>query len=296
MKQEQVNELDISEAISEFFKAIVKAIINMGSFFYRNALYLILSIIIGLVIGFVIHKVEKPFYRSELIASTNSADTKEIIRIVDDWDWQHDPLLNDSIISNIKSINAAYLLDINGDSLWDVIEDIKIEGDENVDILNQRVEGYFAVVVDVYDINIVKPIENALLKQINEDKNIKRLNSIRMRNLHEMANRIEIEIKDLDSLKRKEYFNDESEKTTSKISFTNLPDNRYYKDIITLLTKQQSIEEEIEIQPNAINIIQNLHKPNSVVLSLKKRLIVFGSIAFLIGFLVVFFIDFKKRI
>jgi len=297
---EEIDLLELFSKIGNWFSKLVSRlfdiIIKILYFFVRNAVWLVMFGIIGAVTGFVMHKTSKLFYKSELIGFSHTIDNIEVIRKVNNWNYKSS--FTQKELNNIRTIGATYLLDINDDGIWDVIEDIKDIKNEirDTNILRQRIYGNFCVIVEVYDTTLIPKIRTQLFNYLENTKRIKNLNKIRIAQQKVLISKIQKEIADLDSLKKVEYF--KKKQFTAQMGEMLLigehQPNLYYNEILELVDKQQEVEKELFLFPDPFEIILDFSVPSKEVNNINNLIIKYSIISIIIGFFIILYFDRRK--
>ena len=117
------DEIDLSllfKAIKNFFKNILKGIINIFSFFYRHKFVLIGLIVLGAILGYFYEKSIEKTYTNDLLVSPNFSSTDYVYTKIDVLDKKmqvQDTLFLKNIFGEnyeqIKSIEIKPVIDIN---------------------------------------------------------------------------------------------------------------------------------------------------------------------------------------
>jgi hypothetical protein len=302
-QQDEIDLLELFSRIGDWFGKIFNNLFNIFIrivyFFIRNAVWFIIFIILGVIVGIAMHKTTCLFYKSELIGFSHSIDNIEVIRKVNNWNYASD--FTQEELNNIKTIGATYLLDINDDGIWDIIEDSKDIKSEITDtiILKQRTYGNFCIIVEVFDTTLIPKIKTKLFNYLENTKRVKSLNTIRITQQKALIPKVQKEIEDLDSLKKVEYFEKNKQMTAQFGEMLLIGEQEpklYYEEILKLVEKQQAIEKELFLYPDPFEIILDFSVPskeeNDKLSLIKKYTITF----FVFGFFIILYLDRRKYI
>ena len=170
------------------------------------------------------------------------------------------------IIKKIKDIKATYLLDLNKDGKWDVVEETDNDIVTDTAILNRRSYGNFCLQLEVYDTTILQTLSNKLFDYMGNNKRVKEMNEIRIKQQKELLPAITQEIIDLDSVKKVEYFenNKVSKEKSGNLLIMNEKERKlYHTDILALIQKKQNLERDLFLYPNPFEIIQDFSAPRT---------------------------------
>ncbi len=291
--KEEIKDISIFEASKMLSIEVLKIIKYIFSFFIRKIWYFISIVIIGLIIAYSIHHFTKQYYKSELILSSNSILSKELILMLNEWDWKNDNSIPPEIKAEIKQMTATYLLDLNKDSIWDVVENPDQNGDNNVKILNQRMKNSVAIVVLTYDPKILSKLQEIIQNYISTNEQVAKINNYRIKSLKITLNQINKEMAYVDSLRTARINN--SDISGSSISISYMPKNDYEKNNLELLKVKNKVLLELELKPNAISVIQSFNKPLEAVNSLKHCLKMAVEISLILAFIISIIIEIKQR-
>lgn len=299
----------LSNKISDFIKAVFKYLLFSIIFIIRHLHYLILAMVVGGVIGYGLFKSTKRYYSSDMIAESNGISNSDMINYINDLhplclesnksSLSNALAISDSISQKIKDIQAYYFIDINKDRVGDYVD-----FDNNFDLKDttqRRLGDRFYLKLEVYDNTVFPFVRDGILKYIKQNPYLLKLNEIRKRELRNMINQTEAEIGKLDSLQKTEYFQKKNKELRasreSQLMFlAESPSQLYYKDILSLYSRKQSYEKELELSQQPITVIKDFtpldeaENPKSVYI-LKYGLIFFG-----LGLLIILIIRNRRRL
>jgi uncharacterized protein YneF (UPF0154 family) len=303
-KKETPQEIDLIELFSKIanwfsskIRYLLDILLQVFYFLTNNIIWLVSFLIIGLIIGFYIHKIQKLYYHTEMVGISNTITNSEVIRNINNWNYES--VFTEDEVQNIKSIKATFLLDKNNDDLWDIIDDFDNINTSDTNIINERVKNYFCVKIEVYDTSLISNIEKKLLQYISNNKRVVNLNTINTKQKEDLIPIIEKEISDLDSLRKFEYFT--KQKTPSiKFNETLLVSEQetklYHKDILYLTKLLQEEKRELFLKKDPFDIILDFYVPIIEENNLTNTLVNSVKLSLLFGLIILIFIKKKKRI
>jgi hypothetical protein len=294
-------EIDLIELFTNIGKWFGKwiNIIFYGVLFFilRNAYLYLFCIILGIVFGYIVHLTAKKYYKCELIGYSHTVSNVEVIQFVNNWNYA--AVFSEEAEKKIKDIKATYLLDLNKDGKWDIVEETEQDLVTDTAILNRRIYGNFCLQLQVYDTTILKDLSNRLFEFMSNNKRVKQMNAIRIQQQKAMLPKIEQEMMDLDSLKKEEYFTQNKtvkEKEGSLLIWNEKEVKLYHNDILSLYQRKQDIERDLYLFPEPFEIIQEFNAPRTAENSIFKIMIKMEKIVLAIGFFVILLIDQRRRI
>jgi len=272
----------------EYFKHLITSFFY---FFLRNGLAFSIVILLGVIAGGITYKLKKQYYHSEMIAYTSIAANSEIVKSVNNWNYMREFSKEDA--AKIKDVTSSFLLDVNGDGEWDIIEDMKTI-DKLDTTLGQRVSGAFAVMIDAYDTSMIIPVKKKLMKFLFQNEKIELRNKERIIMLDRQQHKIGDQIAMIDSLQKYEYYKDDqpSIMRSNDMFFLQKKDKRlYHTDILELYKEQIEIKRDIAVfrGPYDIRVDFEIPRRGSVVLltEIIKNVIIF----LILGLVFIFFWD-----
>jgi len=292
--KDEIKEISIFEASKMLFVEVLNIINYIFLFFIGKIWYFITIIIIGLIIGFSLHYFNKQYYKSELILSSNSVNSKELILLLNEWNWKNDSTIPPELKNEIKQITATYLLDLNNDSIWDVVEQPNQNSDNNVRILNQRMKSSIAVIVLTYKPETLDKLQKIIQDHISNNAQVAKINNFRIKRLKHTLDQINKEMAYIDSLHASK-ISRRNAIQESRISISYTPKNESEKDNLKLIKYKGSILFEMELKPDAISIIQSFNKPKEAVNSLKWYLTKAGQLSLVLAFVISVIVEIKQR-
>ncbi|MBI9065681.1 MAG: hypothetical protein JEZ09_00235 [Salinivirgaceae bacterium] len=297
-------EIDLIELFSNIgnwfgkqINCLFNIVLKVFYFFVRNALWFALFIVLGIIGGYISHKVTNLYYHSEMIGYSHTINNIEVIQSINNWNYTSE--FTEDELEKIKTIGATYLLDINGDGNWDMVEDLKNLDKMDTTIMKQRIYGKFCILVEVFDTSMIAKINTKVIDYLSKNKRVIERNQIRLQQMEEIIPKLKNEIAELDSLKRMEYF-EKNKPTTAKLGDMILLGEKetklYHQDVLALVREQQKIERDLFLNKDPFEIILDFSVPTKEENNVMALMITFAKISLLLGFLVILFFDQRKFI
>jgi len=288
-------EIDLIELFGNIWKWISKGFYNVIYFFLRNFFLFVFVVILSGIVGLITYKLVKPYYKSELFGLSHTISNVEVIQYINNWNYEQEFVPQNRV--NIKDISAKYVLDLNGDGIWDIVEDDNNETVTDTTIINKRMYGAFCIQAEIYDTTLVKTIRKRVFDYLDKNKRVIEMNKIRLAQLNALLPQIDNEIKDLDSVKNYQYFKENRNgKAGDMIVLNEKETDLFYKDILDLYKKKQECEKELFLAPTPFEVTQNFTIPRYQENSMIILIIRYIKIGFLIGFFLILAWDQRQRI
>lgn len=286
-------EIDLIELFGKIWKGITKGFLSIIYFFFRNIKLFVLVVIFSSFIGFATYKLVKPYYKSELFGLSHTITNVELIQYINNWNYEAEFLPENR--TKIKDISAKFVLDLNGDGIWDIVEDDNNETVTDTTIINRRLEGAFCIQAEIYDTSLVSTIRKRVFDYLERNKRVIEMNKIRLAQLKDLIPTIDNEIKDLDSLKSNMYFAENMKGKAGEMIVLNEKETKtFHKDILDLYQKKQDCEKELFLSPTPFEVTQNFTIPRFQENSMIKLIINYVKIGFIIGFFLILAWDQRK--
>ena len=273
-KNEEVDLLDLfgrmARWIGRLLKSIGNALLVSIIFLVKNYLPLSLSIIAGIGIGFLCKYTFSPTYRGDFVLKTNAVKPAELIAFTNKMhlfcDQKNYQALSSSLsISNesaekIIDIGAFWVIDRNSDQIPDYVD---YRNKLNVyDTLDTRMADRVDIRVKTRSPQLFIPLRTGIMKLINNDSLFKRLNSVRISQNKELKQRLDYDIRQLDSLQKVKYFEETRNnvpKSGGQIVFLQEQKTQLvYTDIYTLYARKQNIESEEMLYGDVVTLLSDI--------------------------------------
>lgn len=296
-KNNEVQEIDLFELISRLTKSISKFLNAIVYFFFRNIRLFALTFAVSIILAFIVKAVTKPVFKSDMICYTNTITSTEVVNLINNWNYKKD--FSEIELKEIKSIKAFFVLDVNRDSIWDLIEDKSVNDQKDTSLISLRMSKIFCVRVETSNEGalIDKSMKQKILSFLEVDIRVSQMNQVRVEQEKNMIAKIDKEIKDLDSLKRLQYFAESSTKGMKDLTILNEKEQRlYHSELIELYKQKQQLESNLFLFQKSFEVIQNFSIPRVEENPLTKLLKSFTLNGFLIGLVLIFLWDRRLKI
>ncbi len=295
---QEIDLIELFTNIGKWFGKWINTIFYTGLYFIlRNTILFIICLLTGAVFAFIVHKTTPKYYKCELIGYSHTISNVEVIQFVNNWNYND--VFDESSEKKIKDIKGTYLLDLNKDGKWDMVEETETDVVTDTAILNRRLYGNFCIQLQVFDTTILKELRIRLFDYMSNNKRVRLMNEIRIAQAKEIIPVYSKEMSDLDSLKNEEYFTRNETKLEKQGSLMILNEKEkklYHTDIINLYQKKQSVERDLFLYPEPFEIIQDFSVPRSAENSWIKILWTMEKIAVAFGIIFILVYDQRKRI
>lgn len=327
-KQNQEKEIDLLEVSGNIASSIKNGVVNFFSFLWKSLILIIkksillyrltirswklitLGIIVFAGVSYFLYINSEAFFISEGQALSRISNSPDIIQIVNSISIPNDEsnvaLNNDlnlkpEIYNKIISVNASWLIDLDGDGLADLVDyDNNYEINPKKDSLAVRMKDRFNISLKLKDQTIADDVQHAILQYLSKHPYVKNINDRRIENYKERASIYKEQASVLDSLQKYEYFIESQIKNNNVqslkfgefelIGSDEQKEKRlYHEDIITLKDEVIQSNASITYEQDPIVFIgtnTNLHASNSLIFYAKK-VFMFWLPIFFIVFLIV---------
>lgn len=228
-KQRPANTDEID--LAQFFRWIGKGFSNMGQSiiggiaglrneFYRNRVFFIGIIILGLILGALYSELlKKDYFKSTMVLSCDYLNTQILSNTIDKFNLlaeekdreglQRELGLDSLTAKNIQKFDFRPFVSeddvVEMEVLKEQLNNVTGEKKELVDKVIKRLEienkNAYEISVYVYDPEIVKPLETALVNYFKNNSYIKHRIEINQASLQQRKTKLQAELKKLDSLK-----------------------------------------------------------------------------------------------
>ncbi len=299
----------IGKSIKNAFLGLIKAIILLFVFGIKNAHWLLISLIIGMLAGYMFFSTTSRYYSSDMIVSPNGIEATDIIQYINDlgnFAKKNNveaiaKAMNqeDSIATKLKMIKAYPYLDVNKDGNGDFLDlnDTYNPMDTNIVIANDRVY----IQVEVYDNKSFKSIKQGLFNYFSKNEYFERLYHFYIDNLKELILFNKNEIAKLDSLQNVDYFQNNSREfsrsTNSQLMFLSEKEKQmYYKDKADLVRKNQDLKKELQLAYAPLTVIKGFAELTTEENTKSGYLIKFGFWFGLVGFILLLILKQRNQI
>lgn len=302
------HEVDLYEILQRVFNAIRNFFVSIFSWIFRiigisaeycfyfcikHFIFLFISGILGLSIGYISSKTAKPYYESNLIARSNIVSNSDMINYINRLHYmakEKDTISLAKVLKldllttgSIQDIQAYWMIDENKDGIPDKID---YENKFDPDTLKpaRRIDNKFYVNLTVYNNTIIDSIQNGLLYYINSSRHIQNLKNDKKIRIAELIKKTEKELVDLDSLKRFEYFYKEDQPVLKLneilVQSTEKKEARLlYTNVLELYKEKQRLDMIYRLELEPITILEEF-PPNQVAVNKTIRKMFISGVLF----------------
>lgn len=283
----QTDEIDIRflfEKIGNGFRAFFSKVMFVLQVLMRRILLVLLFLIAGLVVGYSLFSMAKPYY--------SSAMTLVLAEIRNDFvENQLNDLSYMIAEGNITAISSE--LDINPKAASQIKEMNVFNLDQDRVSQDSVLTGSpFRIVLDLYDNTLFNSLEPALVNYLESNRYFSKQKRIRQREIESMLSKLKQEIISIDSVK-------------TSVAAPRGPVNGFvygealdptslYRESLTMYERQVKLEAELDRLDNiqVVNGFTPRSRPTGP--NLMKYLFVGGVIAFILGLVVALILEIRK--
>lgn len=217
--------------VAQFFRWIGRGFSNMGdsmlsgmaglrNTFYANRVFFLGIIILGLVLGFVYSELlKKDYYKSSMVLSCDYLNTQILRSTIAKFNLlagektteglQEELNLDEATAKNIQKLDFKPFVSeddvVEMEVLREQLNNVAADKKELVEKVMDRLEienkNAYEISVYVYDPDIVKPLEKALVEYFSNNSYIKRRIESNKTRLEARKTKLQAELRKLDSLK-----------------------------------------------------------------------------------------------
>jgi hypothetical protein len=311
-KKDEVDLLELFRrmglAISRWLHALGRGIVVSIVFLFRKWIPLTIALLVGVGATYIMKKSFTPYYSSEMTLRSNTIPNADMIAYLnrlhsfcDDNNKQalarYLAIPVDSA-KKIKDIQAFWVIDRNNDASPDYID--YRERYNVYDTINKRMIDRFVVRVKISSADELNDVKDALFHYVKSNQLFQERNNLRLAHAKEMLERLNYDIVQLDSLQKVKYFeetrNITPEKNAQMVFLQERNTQLLYDDIYNLYKKRQDIDQELNLFPDIITLLNDFTIPNKPYTGLKYYGKFVIPILLALTILVILFADNKKKI
>ena len=314
----------IGRGFSNFGRSIIAGMAGLRSQFYQNRVFFTGIIILGLILGAIYSEVlKKDYYKSSMVLSCDYLNTQILKNTIDKFNLlaaekgtrgiqEVFPSLDSASAANIRRFEFKPFVSeddvVEMEVLREQLNNVTGEKKELVDKVIDRLEidnkNAYEIAVYVYDPNIVKPLEKALVDYFKSNNYIKRRLEINHLRLEGREAKLQNELRKLDSLKIVLFKNYESlalkgrgsnNVTVGSEEMLTNPLEVFTKDL-ELHEELQEVQEDLYLNPDfeVVDGFTSFQEPESA--SLPNILVAAFFLSILIGYLILGAYQFDKML
>ncbi len=287
VRDDEIDLLDLfnrmGRALSKMFNALGKAFLISVVFLIRRWLPLVLSILAGALVSYLLNTTSTTSYSSDLVLRNNlvqldkkkvkdlSGTTSEIISKINKLrTFCSDPQslaealsLKPESVKNIFDISAYWIIDRNKNGNPDFVD---YEGSHDIyDTINIRMPASIDVRVKFNSSLDLGKIRDGIIKFVESDSLNQQRNRLRVEQNNDLLTRLNIDIKELDSLQKVKYLEENRNiKPVKEGQIVFMQDQKtqlLYPDIQSLFAKKQLLETEIVLYPGIVTVLIDFSSP-----------------------------------
>lgn len=305
-------ELDIVDIMAQCYKGIKRSILEVLSWvgFFLKLTYKHKKLFILFLIGAILLSVfqtsgDRKTYTSEMILKINDGTSSlyadmvsSLDRYIQDKDYYglaEELLLSDSIAESMRKIESYYMIDMNKDSVYDIID--KEMTFSASDTINVRMKDYITISITANDYSIMKDVEFALLGYFQDNDYLHNLNLSRIEHLVALEKQINREIAIIDSVQNLDYFTRETNSVKlTKETTINTDRQMFYFNKLDLMKKKEKVSEKLFSQEGVVSVLKPLTATSEQSNFLLETLLKNGTYLYVIFILIAFILHYKERI
>jgi hypothetical protein len=303
----------IGRGFSNLGNSIIAGIAGFRNLFYENRVFFIGIIVLGLILGALYSQLlKKDYYKSSMVLTCDYLNTQILKNTIQKFNLlaaEHDTeniqellTIDEATARNIRNFEfRAFVSEddvVEMEILREQLNNVTGEKKELVDKVIDRLEienkNAYEISVYVYDPNIVKPLEKALVDYFRGNGYIQRRIESNERNLKARKIKLEKELRKLDSLKAVLFKNYEALARTNRgsnnvvVGGEQRPSNAldiFTKDL-ELHEELQEVNEKLFLSPDfeVVDGFTSFKEPESA--SLPDVLAISLLLSILIGYLI----------
>jgi hypothetical protein len=290
VRDDEIDLIDLfrrmGRGINKMFNALVKAFLISVVFMLRRWLPLGLSILAGIGFSFFLKTNSTSSFTSDLVFRNNlaqmdrkkvkdlSGTTSELITKINKLGtFCSDPKklgealkLKPEFVDNISSIGAFWIIDRNKDGIPDNVD---YSGNHDIyDTINIRMPGSIDVRVNFKSNLDLEKVRDGIIKFVESDSLNQQRNRLRIAQNRDLQIRVNIDIKELDSLQKVKYFEENRNLKPGKdgqiVFMQDQKTQLFYPDIQSLYIKKQLLETEQVLYPGIVTLTRDFSAPSLI--------------------------------
>jgi hypothetical protein len=242
-------------------------------FIAKRWLPLGLSIVAGIGVAFFLKSTSHSIYTSDMVFRSNVIENSQMISYINILQTLDKQSLSSTLdipresSDNIQSIEAFWIIDLNKDKDPDHVD---YRNNHNIyDTTNIRMQDRFDIRVTINSPQELNRVRDGLIRYVDNNPQFQLRNKIRLEQNQELIERLNLDIKQLDSLQKVKYF-EETRKRNSQsggqIVFMQEQNTQLlYKDIYSLYARKQAMESEKDMYKGIVTVLSDFSIPTSRV-------------------------------
>jgi hypothetical protein len=304
------DEIDIFEFCSRIWNAFKSLLVSIRDLIVfvlvlliRKSLWIVSFALPGIVLGYVLYGVSRPYYTSSLEGNTGGVDNSVVIDHINRLNLitGNPSLLADYLgmsveqAGAIRTVKACYGIDVNRDTKPDYVD--IMETYNPMDTARRRVPSFLYIHVSVYDESILPVLHEGLVQYVSNNAYIQDLFRIDRRQKKELLGEIENEISKIDSFQRARIRKEAKGDKEQVFILGYEPEIRLsYPDILKLYARKQMLEKDIEISDEIIAVVQDFTPVQQERKPVLRHIIMFGISMAVAGLVCALLWQYRKQV
>lgn len=288
VKDDEIDLLELIRRIGRtliiWINALLKALLISFVFLIRRWLPLGISILVGIGLSYFLRNTHVSSYTSDLTLRNNlvkldnklrdnSGTTSELISKINKLhqfcaEGNINALskalfidIND--VKNVSDISAFWIIDRGKDGIPDYVD---YEDIHNIyDTMNLKMQNRFDIRLKISSGIDLNKVRDGILKYIEKDSLNQQRNILRIQQNRDLLNRLNYDIKQLDSLQKVKYFEETRNikpfKEGQIVFMQEQKTQLFYVDIQFLYEKKQVLEKDIELYRSVVTVLNDFSIP-----------------------------------
>lgn len=280
MEEKQSQEIDMLNIIDKAKCAALQCAELLGSLFtrvirltYRYKILFLITMVAAVALSYYMTSGNHKVYRADMSLKLNAGtsytvadmmnELNDFIKHDDDEGLAEALKIDRETAKGITFVESYYYIAINQDSTRSIID--FSESYDIDDTLNTRVKDKIVVSLGLKDRSKFGKMQETLTTYINNNEFLKILHQKRLSNLQQRENIIECDLKRLDSLQNKQFFQNEKTEVylSNRTEIRSGKQDLFYNDKQNLLDKKEKLENELSANENVVTVITPFH-PSAV--------------------------------
>jgi hypothetical protein len=278
----------LGKTLTRWAKGLMRGFLISIVFLIRHAVPLVLSILAGFLVSYFVKSTSPSSYSSDFVlrnnlvtidkksTRNNSGTTSEIITKINKLhslcaEGNKQALskaisLNPDQVKNISDISAFWIIDLGKDGIPDYIDYTK--NHDIYDTLNIRIQNQIDIRIKTNSNMDLDKVRSGIINFIESDSLIQQRNRLRLKQNHDMLERLSYDIQQLDSLQKLKYFEETRNIRPGKdgqiVFMQDQKTQLVYADIYLLYSKKQLLETEQVLYKGVVTVINDLSAPTLI--------------------------------
>jgi hypothetical protein len=277
VRNDEIDLLDLvnkmGRTVKKWTNALGRAFLISIVFLVRRWIPLTLSIVAGICVAYFMKFTSPSIYASDLVLRSNVIENAQMINYINRLQSLKKEQLSSVLglpqetCDNIVGIKAYWIIDLNKDRVPDNVD--YSNNHDIYDTTNIRMLDRFDIQIKIKSSQDLDLLRNGIINYISSDPLFQQRNSIRLSQNDELLARLNIDIKQLDSLQKVKYF-EETRKRTSQtggqIVFMQEQNTQLlYNDIYSLYYRKQAVESDLTLYKGIVTVLSDFSIPKTAI-------------------------------